>query len=85
MNIAVPANHEDCYNLQEYLMWNIRIDVMSRHCEETIDNPHVDKNDQNILHPELYIILHKNIPSFNKLPVSEIPFTSSKIYFDNDD
>jgi hypothetical protein len=83
MNIAVPADHEDCYNLEEYMMWIIMKDVMRRHGEQLIDNPHVDKNDPLKILPKSYIIQRKDIPSFKKLPISEIPFTTKQDIFDN--
>jgi hypothetical protein len=52
INITVPANHEDCYNFDEYMMWLIMYDVMRRHGEQMINNPHVDKNDQLKIHPK---------------------------------
>jgi hypothetical protein len=45
-------------------------DVMRRQGEEIIDNSKFYKNNPAIMHPESYIILCKNIPSFNKLSVS---------------
>jgi hypothetical protein len=83
MNIAVPAIREDCYNLEEFMMWNIMMDVLRKQCEEMIDNLHVDKNNPDIIHPKSYIIQHKNISSFKKLWVLEIPFTSKGSVFDN--
>jgi hypothetical protein len=35
-------------------MWDIMMDIISKHGEEVIDNPHVDKNDPDIIHPESY-------------------------------
>jgi hypothetical protein len=31
MNITILADYEDCYNLEEYMMWIIIKDVMRRH------------------------------------------------------
>jgi hypothetical protein len=82
MNIPVPADHEDCYNLEKYMMWIIMKD-MKRHGEDIVDNLHVDKNNPLIIHPKSYIIEHKYILSFNKLPLEEIPFTSKQGIFGN--
>jgi hypothetical protein len=82
VNIGVFTNHEDCCNEQEYLKLNIMLDVMSRHGEEVIDNPHVDKNNPDIIiHPKSYIIQRENILSFNDLPVSDIHFISRQSPF----
>jgi hypothetical protein len=42
-NITIPANHENCYNKQKYLVWNIMKDVKNTHGKEIINNPHLDK------------------------------------------
>jgi hypothetical protein len=83
MNITIPADHEDCYNSEEYMTWIIMMDLMRRHCEEMIDNPHVDKNNPLIIHPKSYIIERKDIPSFKKLSISELPFTTKLGIFEN--
>jgi hypothetical protein len=75
MNIAIPANHEDCYNLQEYMMWPLMYNVMVSHGEEMINNPHIDKNDPLKIHSKSFFILKKDIPSFKKLPINLIPLS----------
>jgi hypothetical protein len=59
------------------------IDIISRHGKEIIDNLHVDKKNLDIIHSESYLILPQNIPSFNKLWVSQIPFTSRQSIFEH--
>jgi hypothetical protein len=61
MNLDVPANDNDCYNQIEHKMWCILMDVMSKHDEEVMNNPHIEKNNPAIIHPKSYIILYKNI------------------------
>jgi hypothetical protein len=83
INIAIPAIYDDCYNEIEYMMWATMKDIMRRHDEEMINNPHADKNNPNIIHPKSYIIKRKEIPSFKKLSISEIPFTTKQGIFGN--
>jgi hypothetical protein len=85
MNIAVPVDYEDCYNFEEYMKWPIIYDIMIKQSEHMIDNPHVNKNDPLKIHPMSFIIERKEIPSFNKLPISEIPYTTKLGIFDTDD
>jgi hypothetical protein len=67
INISIPADYEDSYNFEEYMMWSIMMDVMRRHGEDIVDNTHVDKNNPLIIHPKSYIIEGKDISSFKEL------------------
>jgi hypothetical protein len=85
INITVPADYEDCYNELEYMMWIIMKDIMKRHGEDMIVNPHINKNDLFKIHSESYIIMCEDIPSFEKLSISEICFTTQRPIWDTED
>jgi hypothetical protein len=55
---------------------------MRSYGEEIIDNPHVDKINPLKIHPKLFIIDRKDISSFKKLPISEIPYTTKLSIFE---
>jgi hypothetical protein len=44
MNIAIPPNNLVFYNFDEFIMWIIIKDFITKHSEVIVDNPHVDKN-----------------------------------------
>jgi hypothetical protein len=75
MNIAIPANQEDCYNEQEFMMWPPMYNVMVSDGEDMIDNPHIDKTDPIKIFSKSLIISRKYIPSFKSLPNDIVPLT----------
>jgi hypothetical protein len=83
INTAIPADYKDSYNELEYMMWSIIMDAMRICGEEMIENLHIDKNNPLLIHPKSYIVDRKDISSFKKLSISEIPFTTKLGDFQN--